>query len=74
MPEQNHDVDWEKALHVVQGDRELLVELVKTFLGECDGMFQNLTDSLAQQDRKSFKRAAHTLKGSARALHAPMDT
>ncbi|MDA1055074.1 MAG: response regulator [Planctomycetota bacterium] len=59
-------VDWPKALEIVQGDRQLLAEITRTFLEECPRLVRELHTALAEQDGTTFRRAAHTLRGSLR--------
>jgi PAS domain S-box-containing protein len=59
-------VDWEQALDVVQGDRELLKEIAETYLDEYPRMLQQVRDSIGDRDSTTLQRAAHTLKGSMR--------
>ncbi|MEO8494110.1 MAG: response regulator [Planctomycetota bacterium] len=59
-------VDWTKALEITEGDSQLLTEIVQAFVDECPKMLQLLRSSLAEEDSKTFRRAAHTLKGSLR--------
>ena len=59
-------VDWDKALEIVQGDRQLLAEIVDAFVTECPKMVNQLRESLHAEDFVTFQRAAHTLKGSFR--------
>jgi len=59
-------VDWSVALHAVQGDRELLKEVVEAFLQESPQLLADIHQSVASQDLTTLRRAAHTLKGSVR--------
>ena len=59
-------VDWERALAVVAGDRDLLREVVETYLEECPRMVEQMKLSLRERDSEGLQRAAHTLKGSMR--------
>ena len=59
-------VDWSAALEAVQGDRELLQDLVAIFLEECPRLIEQIRQSLAQGDAAQLRRAAHTLAGSFR--------
>jgi CheY-like chemotaxis protein len=66
QPPDHEHVDWTRALEVVQGDRELLRELVIAFLEECPKFVQEIHTSIDSQDYTLLHRAAHTLKGSMR--------
>ena len=59
-------VNWPRALDVVQGDHDLLRELVIAFLEECPRFRQDIRVSIDQQDHALLHRASHTLKGSMR--------
>ncbi len=59
-------VDWDKALEIVQGDRQLLAEIADAFVTECPKMVNQLHEALGEDDFVTFQRAAHTLKGSFR--------
>jgi PAS domain S-box-containing protein len=54
--------DWEAALERVAGDRVLLAELVRLFLGEYPGWVADLRRGLEVGDAGAVKRAAHNLK------------
>ena len=66
--EQNeeHPVNWSRALEVVQGDRDLLRDVVIAFLDECPRFCQDIRVSIDEQDHALLHRASHTLKGSMR--------
>jgi two-component system sensor histidine kinase/response regulator len=55
----------EEALDRVEGDRELLAELVKLFEEETPKLLAEVRDAIAKGDAKTLERAAHTIKGSA---------
>jgi CheY-like chemotaxis protein len=63
-------MDWSKALEVVQGDRELLKDIVQAFLDECPKILGAIRTSIEESDRAVLQRAAHTLKSSMRYLGA----
>jgi signal transduction histidine kinase/DNA-binding response OmpR family regulator len=59
------------ALHAyVGGDRELLCELLTIFSEECPGHLQAIRAALEPFDAEGLARAAHTIKGSLRAIGA----
>ncbi|MCA9155400.1 MAG: response regulator, partial [Planctomycetales bacterium] len=64
--DETHDFDWSTALNVVQGDQDLLRELVDAFLTECPRLMQEIEVALEQNDAEQLRIAAHTLKGSVR--------
>ena len=59
-------MDWSKALEVVQGDRDLLKDIIDAFLDECPRMLDEIRSAILQGDRATLQRAAHTIKGSMR--------
>jgi HPt (histidine-containing phosphotransfer) domain-containing protein len=61
-----HTVHWDqrKALQRVDGDTELLFDLVEMFYEEYPDQLCCLMQSLAQRDFAAVRKAAHTLKGS----------
>jgi signal transduction histidine kinase/DNA-binding response OmpR family regulator/HPt (histidine-containing phosphotransfer) domain-containing protein len=61
---------WADALEGVGGNEETLRELVGLMLEECPRLLEQMRRSLADDDVESLRRAAHTLKGSARLFAA----
>jgi CheY-like chemotaxis protein/HPt (histidine-containing phosphotransfer) domain-containing protein len=60
-----HDVlDRAAALERVEGDAELLSDLVRVFLGEWPRLRGEVRQALERRDGRALARAAHTLKGS----------
>jgi two-component system sensor histidine kinase/response regulator len=55
--------DLAKAMENVDGDRELLSELMVIFLDECPQQLSLLREAFGRQDVQGVRRAAHTLKG-----------
>jgi len=62
--------DREAALARLEGDEELLRELVGIFLEDCPRLLQGMREALAQGDATALSRLAHKLKGSAGYLEA----
>lgn len=60
------EVDWERALEVVGGDKKLLRDIATTYLDECPNLVRQMRESLTAGDHSELARAAHTLKGSMR--------
>jgi two-component system sensor histidine kinase/response regulator len=56
--------DQNVALARVEGDRELLQEIIGLFFDETPGLLSAIQESIARRDTKALERAAHTLKGS----------
>jgi two-component system sensor histidine kinase/response regulator len=72
MPDMSDDeaVDWDAALEVVGGDRELLGEILEAVIEECPQQFESLEKSISEQDSTTARRAAHTILGNMRAISA----
>ena len=57
-------VDWNEAFHSVNGDRQLLRDIVEAFLDESPRLLASIRDAIEKQDAPTLQRVAHTLKGS----------
>ena len=57
-------IDVSEVLERVDGDKELLGELVELFLEESPSMLADVKEAVARNDAKALEYAAHTLKGS----------
>lgn len=57
-------IDWPEALRTVDGDRNLLEELIGIFQEECPKCRTEIAAALETKDAPRLRRAAHTLKGS----------
>jgi PAS domain S-box-containing protein len=57
-------IDLAEALARLDGDKNLLTELVQIFLGECPGLMARIRTAITEQDPPRLKSAAHALKGS----------
>jgi PAS domain S-box-containing protein len=57
--------DEEAALARVEGDRQLLAELVEIFLKQCPEWTAEIREAAAEHNADRLHRAAHTLKGAA---------
>ena len=56
----------DNLLDVIGGERAALAELVESFLGEGPKLLAHLKEASDNSDPESFRRAAHTMKSSAR--------
>jgi len=56
--------DLDATLARVEGDRELLQEIIGLFCDEAPGLLAAIQESIARRDAKALGRAVHTLKGS----------
>jgi len=63
-------VNWTTALHSVDGDRKLLLEIAQAFLEECPQLVDQLDVALDTGDFVQLHRAAHTIKGACRTFGA----
>jgi PAS domain S-box-containing protein len=61
-------VDWSAALASMQGDEDLLFDVVDAHLSEGPELLAQLGRAVAQNDAPLTRRLAHTLKGNLRAL------
>jgi signal transduction histidine kinase/CheY-like chemotaxis protein len=55
--------DRKQALARVEGDMELMREIIGLFLDEYGNLMEEIRDSIKAGDAKKLERAAHTLKG-----------
>lgn len=57
-------VDLHEALERVQGDRELLLELIGIFLEDCPKKVDAIKEAIAKGDFLLLREAAHSMKGA----------
>lgn len=62
-------VDWQDALAKL-GDEELLREMAEIFLSQAPGLVADIETARRNGNAEEFRRAAHTLKGSASVVSA----
>lgn len=60
----NLPLNYDAALAAVEGDPELLAELVRLFLEDCPKQMVALQQAVEFRDGKSIERIAHSLKGA----------
>jgi len=58
-------LDWEEALDHLEGDENLLIELVGIYSEQCPKLIAEIEEAIAGGEAAELRRAAHTLKGSA---------
>ena len=63
--------DQKVALARVQGDRELLQDIIGLFFEETPALMAALQESIACHDAQAIARAAHSLKGTVSSFGAP---
>jgi HPt (histidine-containing phosphotransfer) domain-containing protein len=68
LESKNGLVDWPAALASMQGDEELLLEVIEAHLAECPALLTQLAGALTHGDAPLARRMAHTLKGNCRAF------
>jgi len=56
-------VDFSAALLWVDGDRELLTDLIAIFLEDCPRRLQELSQAVKEDNASGVRQAAHSLKG-----------
>jgi HPt (histidine-containing phosphotransfer) domain-containing protein len=57
-------LDRAAILERVEGDEELLKEIVQLFIEDCPRLVKQMRECLDAKDAPSLRMAAHTLKGS----------
>jgi two-component system, sensor histidine kinase and response regulator len=57
-------INWQQALDAIDGNRELLGELIDIFREECPKLRAEIAASLQSGNLPGLRRAAHTLKGA----------
>jgi HPt (histidine-containing phosphotransfer) domain-containing protein len=57
--------DHAGLLERVEGDTELLREIVELFLADCPRLLDDVRSAIAADDTVALRRSAHTLKGAA---------
>jgi two-component system, sensor histidine kinase and response regulator len=72
--ESNNPVDWESLLESLDGDRELLEEIVSLFLEFGPAQVQDMKLAFEVQDPEAVASAAHRLKGSLGQFEARVGT
>ena len=60
----NPSVDFNEALLMVGGDRELLREAIELFLEDSRGHLENLAEAVKRQDGEAIERLVHGLRGA----------
>lgn len=63
-------VDWDQALEGIDGDRQLLADVINAFLETLPNSITAIEASIREQDAVTLERHAHSLKGELMALGA----
>lgn len=61
-------LDWNKALETVNGDQDLLRDVISAFLEETPAQLSTIAQAIEQGDCTRLGRAAHTVRGALRFL------
>jgi len=64
-------VDAAALMARLEGDRELLAELVELFMADGRVLIERIENAVAGSDPEAVRRAAHTLKGAVANFCAP---
>jgi PAS domain S-box-containing protein len=59
-------VNWPEAFKIVQGDRELLKDMIQAFLEDCPERLERISHAIEGGDHDALRREAHTIKSSMR--------
>lgn len=68
MSESSEVVNWTEALAAVNGDRELLVEVVQVLVDDLQRLLDGIAAAVREEDPDGVRDAGHTMKGSLRFL------
>ncbi|MCK4235783.1 MAG: response regulator, partial [Candidatus Krumholzibacteria bacterium] len=69
-PPENTPIDFESALHRFDGDKEILIEILKEFLNHVPNQLKTLDEATEKGDAGAVEMEAHSIKGAARSLSA----
>ena len=59
-------VDWESALSVVDGEKEILKDIAAAAVAEVEDLVQRLGEAINAQDAEVVGRSAHSIQGTLR--------
>ena len=68
--EPSEQIDRVSLLERVEGDQELLTEMIHLFQGDAPNLLTTMRDALQRGDMAVLERSAHSLKGAASNLSA----
>ena len=63
-------IDLEDVLNRIQGDKELLIELIEIFIEDCPSKIDSIVELLKSSDALALSEVAHGLKGAASNISA----
>ena len=64
-------IDQEEVMERVDGDMELLAEMVDLFFESCPELLSDIRNAIKAENSELLERFAHTLKGSVGNFSAP---
>ena len=67
---QHGDLNWSAALETMEGDRELLIDIVNLILEGWPDLLQQLEEAVSNSDAQVVQLAAHTIGGTMRTFLA----
>ena len=73
-PEPRESIDRVLLLERVEGDHELLVEMINLFVEDAPRLLAAMRDALQRNDMPVLERSAHSMKGAAGNLSAQVTT
>ena len=65
-------IDSDKALAGVGGNKAFLIEVIHAFIEDCGKHLRDIDLAIDAGDAVTIRRAAHTIKGSADVIAAPV--
>lgn len=66
----SHSLDHDDLIELLDGDPELIVVIVDSFLDDCPDYMEAIREAVKDRDAETLKRAAHGLKGATGSLRA----
>jgi two-component system sensor histidine kinase/response regulator len=63
-------LNYDYLNEITGGDAEFIAELLSDFVSQTPALIEQIAEAIAQGDAATLGKAAHTLKGSARAIGA----
>lgn len=57
-------INWQEALRTVDGDHDLLKEIVKVFLVDQSRLIEEIRSSIESHDGQSVQRSSHSIRGA----------
>ena len=70
LPTPDTVLDWNDALHRVEGDRDFLGQLILVVLKQLPKQIDSIRQSLVDSDCATIREMGHSMKGTAAAISA----